>query len=154
MIPLEFFKQSISSEIQTKLVVSNFRVKLDPSLKRCGEKRRKAEGKDYNVPFPVRIFLLLFFSMVLWFNLVLSFLTSFGNQLSDLASLGLEHIPHVDHMLKYTGEFKPYRPAGTVQKYLGNAFLFPQMLPSFHTQKSEFSILKCCWRQDGHFLLG
>lgn len=74
--------------------------------------------------------------------------------MSDLASMGLEHIPNVKHMLKSTVEFKPYRPAGIVQKYLGNAFLFPQMLPSFNIEKSEFSILKCCCRRVGHFLLG
>lgn len=39
MIPLEFFKQSISSEIQTKLVVSNFRVKLE-GVERRGERQR------------------------------------------------------------------------------------------------------------------
>lgn len=74
--------------------------------------------------------------------------------MSGLASAGHEHIPNVKHMLKSTVEFKPYRPSGAVQKYLGNAFLFPQMLPSFNIQKSEFSILKSCWRRLGHFLLG
>lgn len=154
MIPPEFFKQSISSEIQTKLVVSNFRVKLDSTLKRCRGKRRKAEGKDDDVLFHVRIFLLLVLLVLLlvWFGS--GFLTCLGDQVSDLASVGLEHIPNVEHVLKSTVEFKPYRPAGMVQKYLGNAFLFPQMLPSFNTQKSEFSTLKCCWSQVGHFLLG
>lgn len=33
-IPPEFFKPSIRPEIQTKLVLSNFRVKLDSTLKR------------------------------------------------------------------------------------------------------------------------
>ena len=95
-----------------------------------------------------------FFWCFFWFGFVLVFLTSLGDQVSDLGSVGLDRIPNVEHMLKSTVEFKPYRPAGLVQKYLGNAFLFPQMLPSFNIQKSEFSILKCCWRQVGHFLLG
>jgi len=73
---------------------------------------------------------------------------------SDLVSVELERVPNVKHMLKSAVEFKPCRPAGIVPKYLGNAVLFPQMLPSFNTEKSEFSILKCCWRSVGHFLLG
>lgn len=55
--------------------------------------------------------------------------------MSDLASVEPEHIPNVEHMLKSTVEFKPYRPGGIVQKYLGNAFLFPQMLPFFQHTK-------------------
>lgn len=54
-------------------MVSNFRVKLDLTLKRCSGKRRRAEEKDANVLFHVRIFLLLFLLVLLWFGLVLVF---------------------------------------------------------------------------------
>lgn len=70
------------------------------------------------------------------FCLILVFIASLGEQVFDLASVGLEHILNVELMLMSTAEFKPYRPAGILQKYLGNVFLFPQMLPSFNMQKS------------------
>lgn len=91
--------------------------------------------KDDHVLFHVRIFLLLVLLVLLlvWFCSV--FLTSLGDQVSDLASVGLDCIPNAEHMLKSTVEFKPYRPAGLVQKYLGNAFSFPSDAPFFqHTE--------------------
>lgn len=83
-------------------MVSNFRVKLDSTLKRRRGKRRRAEGKGDNVLFHARIYLLLVLLALhlVWFWL----LTSLGDQVSDLASVGHEHIPNVKQMLKSTIE--------------------------------------------------
>lgn len=133
-------------------MVSNFRVKLDLTSKRCSGKRRRAKGRDANVLFHIRIFLLLFLLVPLWFGS--GFLTSLRGQVSDLASVRLEHIPNVEHMLKSTVEYKPYRPAGTIQKYLGNAVLFLRcsLLSTYKNKNSAF--WNAAWRRAGHFLLG
>lgn len=74
-----------------------------------------------------------FFWCFFWFSSI--FLIYHRDQVSDLASVELEHISNVEHMLKSTVEFKPYRPAGISTKISGKCFSFPSDAPFFQHTK-------------------
>lgn len=107
---------------------------------------REEETYD-NVLLHIRILLLLVLLVLL---LVASiFLTSHKDQVSDLASVELEHIPNVEHMLKSTVEFKPYRPGGISTKISGKCFSFPSDAPFFQHTKLRIQhfelLLEASW---------
>lgn len=120
-------------------MVSNFRVKLDSTLKRLRGKRRHM----------IMSFSMLGSSFFWFFWFGSTFLTSHRNQVSDLASVELEHIPNVEHMLKSTVEFKPYRPGGISTKISGKCFSFPSDAPFFQHTKLRIQhfelLLEASW---------
>lgn len=82
-----------------------------------------------------------------WFASI--FLTSHKDQVSVLASVELEHIPNVEHMLKSTIEFKPYGPGGISTKISGKCFSFPSDAPFFQHTKLRIQhfelLLEASW---------